>query len=541
MHHLALSGLAAILAIVFATSVELRAADKPAAKAAQPAAKPVNRKQTLIKISTETTYLTKPLTKDGYIDYLAALNNQQREGVTVKNNAAVVFRRALGPAVILESIRADHFKMLGIDPLPEEGAYFLALGKFLESRSDGKPDAEKVSGLYNRLAKAMKTPWKAKDAPELAAWLDANRKSLDAIVGGTHRPRFYAPLISPGEEGNDKDIPMMVSVLLPWLQEYREVSRALTARAMLNLGQGNVEQARADVLACHRFSRLVGQGPTLIDALVSIALHAVACQADTTIALHGKLTAEQALKYRAEFDSLPPLPKMIDKIDVAERYMYLDSVSTIARHGPDALTKLTGTDSSAMSSLIAKLAANSLIDWNIVMTMGNKYYDRHLAAAKMEDRAQRAAAIAKLDDEMQARRGEMAPASILKSLLLDLSPRKTAGRKMGAVFLALLGPALSATLHAEERAETKRRLTSLAFSIAAFRIDNQAYPKTLADLSPKYVKQLPTDPRTGKSFVYRRIKAGYILYGLGRNGKDDDGQTFDSKPHGDDIVVRTPE
>jgi len=112
---------------------------------------------------------------------------------------------------------------------------------------------------------------------------------------------------------------------------------------------------------------------------------------------------------------------------------------------------------------------------------------------------------------------------------------------MGAVFLALLGPALSATLHAEERAETKRRLTSLAFSIAAFRIDNQAYPKTLADLSPKYVKQLPTDPRTGKSFVYRRIKAGYILYGLGRNGKDDDGQTFDSKPHGDDIVVRTPE
>lgn len=541
MHHLIRTGLAASLAVLVITSAKLRADDKPAAKKDKPAAKAASRQQKLIKISKETTHLTEPLTKDGYVDYLAALNNQQRKGVTLDNNAAIVFRRALGPGEILKEIRVDYFKLLGIDPLPEKGAYFAPFGRFMKDRADAKPDPDRINDLYDKLSDAMRAPWKAKDTPELAAWLSANRKQLDAIVVGTHRPRLYTPIISPGEEG-EADTGMMVAALLPAVQEYRGIARALSARAMLSLGNRNVQQAHDDVMACHRLARLVGQGPTLIDALVSIAIHSIACQTDTSIAHHGTLTARQALKFRAEFEALPPLPRMIDKINVAERYMYLDSVSTMARKGPDALMQLTGSDSPGMRSLITKLAANAFIDWNIVMTMGNDFYDRYSTAARLEDRAKRVAALAKIEDSLKKIRVEMTdPASIFKSLLLDLSPRKTASKRMGGIFLALLAPALSATLHAEERGETRSRLNSLTYAIAAYESDNNANPKTLADLSPKYVKQLPTDPRTGKSLIYRRIKAGYILYGVGRNGKDDDGQTFDSKPRGDDIVIRTPE
>jgi hypothetical protein len=540
MHHLTQNGLVAILAVSIVTSAKSRADDKPAVKKDKPAAKAASRKQKLIKISKETTYLTEPLTKDGYVDYLAALNNQQQKGVTHDNNAAVVFRRALGPGEILKETRLDYFKLLGIDHLPEKGAYFAPFGKFMKDRADGKPGPDKINDLYDKLSDAMRTPWKSKDTPELAAWLNASRKQLDAIVVGTRRPRLYTPIISPGEEG-EANSGMMVAALLPAVQEYRELARALSARAMLSLGNGNVEQAHNDVMACHRLARLVGQGPSLIDALVSIAIHSISCQADTAIAHHGELTARQALKYRANFDALPPLPKMIDKINVAERYMYLDIVSTMASKGPDTLMELTGSDSPGTRSLITKLAANVFIDWNIVMTMGNDFYDRYSAAARLEDREKRVAALAKIEDSLKKIRVEMTdPASILKSLLLDLSPRKTAGKKMGGILLTLLAPALSATLHAEERGETRSRLNSLTFAIAAYESDNNANPKTLADLSPKYVKQLPTDPRTGKSFVYRRIKAGYILYGVGRNGKDDDGQTFGSKPRGDDIVIRIP-
>ena len=42
--------------------------------------------------------------------------------------------------------------------------------------------------------------------------------------------------------------------------QYREAARALTARAMLRVDEGKVDEAWDDLLACHRLARLAGQG-----------------------------------------------------------------------------------------------------------------------------------------------------------------------------------------------------------------------------------------------------------------------------------------
>ena len=57
-----------------------------------------------ITISKETTYITEPLRKDGYVDYVAALNERFRAGVTPENNAAVPFWKAMGPGEIFPHI-----------------------------------------------------------------------------------------------------------------------------------------------------------------------------------------------------------------------------------------------------------------------------------------------------------------------------------------------------------------------------------------------------------------------------------------------------
>src|SRR5262245_33592389 len=59
----------------------------------EPAANPPKGKFT---ISKETTYVTGPLDKDGYIDYAAALNERLGQGVTPENNANVLLWRAMG-------------------------------------------------------------------------------------------------------------------------------------------------------------------------------------------------------------------------------------------------------------------------------------------------------------------------------------------------------------------------------------------------------------------------------------------------------------
>src|SRR5262245_43901123 len=57
---------------------------------------PTEKSKGKFSISKETTYVTGPLDKDGYIDYAAALNERLGQGVTPENNANVLLWRAMG-------------------------------------------------------------------------------------------------------------------------------------------------------------------------------------------------------------------------------------------------------------------------------------------------------------------------------------------------------------------------------------------------------------------------------------------------------------
>src|SRR5262245_14343689 len=65
-------------------------------------------------VSKETTYVTEPLDKDGYIDYAAALNERLRQGVTPANNANVLLWKAIGPHPEGTTMPPEFFVWLGI-------------------------------------------------------------------------------------------------------------------------------------------------------------------------------------------------------------------------------------------------------------------------------------------------------------------------------------------------------------------------------------------------------------------------------------------
>ena len=93
-----------------------RAADAALAKPANP---PVR-----VTIAKETTYITEPLREDGYPDYLQYLNGKLSEGVTPENNAIVSLTQTMGLSDLDEKTRNTYCRLLGIEPLPENGDYF---------------------------------------------------------------------------------------------------------------------------------------------------------------------------------------------------------------------------------------------------------------------------------------------------------------------------------------------------------------------------------------------------------------------------------
>lgn len=508
--------------------------------------------QVRVTISKNTTYLTEPLRPDGYPDYLAALNQKLADGVTPENNAAVLFWQAMGPKAIPTKIRSEYFRRLGIPPLPEEGPYFRSFQEYVASA--GKESAqkrfppEKLEEIYTQ---ALRGPWKAEQLPLVAEWLQANEKPLELVVQASRRPRRYDPLLVGGEEGEMED--MLVGALLPAASQMREAVRALQIRAMYRLGQAKAADAWEDLLAIHRLARLMDQGATLVENLVALALENMACQADQVLASEGNLSAQQALGFRDALVPLRPIASMADKVNLGERFMYLDTVCALARKsaGPSQLFQLLDGGTSPISpwakrvaDLLAASAGETSHYWDIPLQEGNQWYDRLVEIGRKPTRQERTQALEALDRQFQQLQAQLQDRTSLVLALL-VRPREKLFEYIGQTLVALLIPAIQKVYEAEDRSQMVRQLTLCSFALAAYRAEHGKYPEALADLVPRYLDRVPTDIfGENRPLIYQRTEEGVIMYSVGPNGQDDKGRSrddpapSDDHPRGDDLVLR---
>ncbi|MEA2711508.1 MAG: hypothetical protein QOF78_4109 [Phycisphaerales bacterium] len=460
-----------------------------------------------ISVRYETTRITEPRISEGPIDYLAAMENHFSQGVTHENNMVVPLLEALGPAALASNQPKNGItSRLGMPPLPETGDYFQHHDKFPEDPNAGEQEPA------NDLAPLLERPWKASERPQTAAWLKANEKPLARIVEASKRPRFYYPF----NAGYRPETAMEVQ--LPYLVPSRQAARALIARAMLRIGEnGDFSGAREDLAAAHRLGALFTQGATLIDRLVGYSIDSQVSHAEQSLAAGGKLNAAQARQWAAALGGaqgqggaqLPPLDGFADGIDISERYLYLDVMQFGARRG---LTKFMELISQPLKTSAPPRAISHLapVRWGHAMEVGNVWYDRLTAAASKPDRVERRAALSGMMRELDNyTRGEGTSARMLISSEWPL---------------ALFFPSLEKVADREDAAVANRVLARVALALAAHKGEHGVYPATLDALAPAYLAAVPNDPFTNKFLIYRPTQAGYLLYSVGADLKDNGGK-----------------
>ena len=476
-------------------------------------------------VGKDTTFVTGPIDKNGLIDYEAALNDVLGQGVTPDNNANALLWKAFGPRPEGgDGMPPEYFKRLGIAEPPEGGDYFIDIGRFLKDVLQVNP--EDFQTVYDQQGWATKHPWTAKDYPDIAAWLKANEKPLAVVVEAVKRPKYFNPLVS--RRGPD-DPSALLSCLLPSVQKCREFCTALADRAMLRLGEGKEKEAWDDLLAAHRLARHLSHGATLIETLVSYAIHAIACNATLTYIERAGLTADQYLGRLKELRALPPIAPLADKIAVGERLMGLDAIQMIRSGRGDNGEKPDPEDEKALAA----------IDWGAILRRFNKLYDRMSATMRIEDRAEREKEFDAIEKELAATVKKYRDADI-KKLLKRVGAGKMVAQQIGDVLIGLLAPALRKVQYAADRTQQITRNLHVAFALAAHRKAEGRYPAKLADLAPKYLATVPGDVFSGKELIYKPDENGYLLYSVGANGKDDGGQWYGDEPSGDDPRVRMP-
>jgi hypothetical protein len=474
-------------------------------------------------VGKDTTYVTGPIDKNGYIDYEAALNELLGKGVTPDNNANALLWKAFGPKPEGGvGMPAEYFKRLGIAEPPPDGDYFIGTHKYLKDVL--QLDPQDYQTVYDQQDQARARPWTAKDYPDVAAWLKANEKPLALVVEATKRPRYFNPLVSRRAADEPS---ALIGCLLPSVQMCRELASALTLRAMLRLGEGKQAEAWDDLLACHRLARHLSHGGTLIETLVSYSIHATACGASLVYVERANLTAEHYLGRLKELRDLQSMAPLADKIGTGERLMGLDTVQMLrSGHGGVML------DAEEQKGL-------AMIDWAVILRSCNKWYDRMSSAMRIKDRAAREKEFDAIEKELEEVVKKHRDDDVRK-LLKQVGTGKIVAKQLGDVLMGLLMPAVRKVQYAADRTEQIDRNLHVAFALAAYRKAEGRYPAKLADLAPKYLTAVPADVFTDKELIYKPTENGYLFYSVGANGKDDGGQWFGDDPPGDDPGVRMP-
>lgn len=494
-------------------------------------------------VSPETTFVTGPVDANGYVDYPTALNERLGKGVTPETNANVLIWQALGPHPEGGTMPPDYFRWLGVPSPPEDGEYFVRWDKYVQAHLKNPPDD--VVGLFDdsnewkrlwddRLTRLNKWPWRYADEPQVADWLKRNEKPLSVAIEASRRPHYYNPLVS---KSSDPASARLLSSLLPSVQSCRGIIQALSCRAMGRLADGDVNGAWQDLMAGQRLGALLMRSATLIETLVGIAVSAVASNAQLTLLSHGPHPPERLRAWLADLRSLPPVPPMADKLDLGERFMCLDSLTSIVAAPNPNLSGLSGGPGTAKPAHVTDRLFTRSIDWDPAFRNANRMYDRMAAASRLPDRTARQAEFDAISDEFRQATQAAAARGIVGRLT---STRAERGEAIGHILIGLLFPALEKLQNANDRAEQTRANLLVAFALALHQAETGRYPARLAELAPKYLPEVPGDLFSGKPLIYRRTEAGYLLYSVGVNGIDEDGRWTDDDPQGDDLRVRMP-
>jgi hypothetical protein len=484
---------------------------------------PMAAAESKVKLSKETTYITAPLADDGLPNYALALIDRQRQGVTPDNNGARLFWQVLGPADLDAPLFARLCEELDIE---KPSARFVGWGssecvkqveKWIAARRqpgdrsseeaariDQAPYPSEEAELF--ASSLTQLPWIADQIPPAAEWLAQHEAALDLLVETSSKPRFF----SPSPDVLDDPATPVIEMLLPHTQAVRGAVRSLSVRAMNRIANRQYDAAWQDILACWRLGARFGDGPTIIERLVGIAIRGIAKNSTLALLQANDLPEQLASQILKDLNEQPSSLKMAETFDRGERFMFLDTALrvTTGRLGGVALG-----DDKEIFSIAGK------VDPNLPLQVGNEWYDRVASAAAMEDWQQRDDALTQIEDDLD-KVGDGVKLNVAIAALLSNAKRSEA---VGERLVALMIPALSAAVAAEERDATTLILARTAAALAVHRIRAGAYPASLGELVPAVPRESLRDPYAGKPLIYRRMGSGYVLYSVFQNGADDGG------------------
>lgn len=491
-----------------------------------------------LTISPETTYLTEPLTPEGYVDYAAAMEQKFSAGVTPENNAVPLLLEAFGPLNVLEAEQIDEEfrERLGITTVRNDPRCFVSwndgvqpthIPAIAQSREDAEaclaadpefyfpedflptehPDLPlDLDEIENRVSEQ---PWSRDEFPQVAKWLTNNAWAFDRIAEAAERPRYYFPLSRKDGMPTSHDF---------LCNETCGAAQTLVIRGMLAIHEGRFRDALDDALTIDRLRNLVSHEREFMQILVAqIVQHRFVSLAKKLLS-HPDIPPELATELRLQLAQRIPQPPL--QYVTAERCKLLSQLQIVARDGyDDSMLRLF-----AGGEFTLRLY-NNVIDWDGIARERNAWYDAVEHAFSAPTYAERLRLRKQVDvdfAEWEFRIPKYLPVNDRDIEDFACEP-----------YLQ------SDLLERWEQSKAERLVLMTACAVREYRLQHNRYPATLAELRCPDVSRLHADTYDGRPLRYSATPEGFRVYSLGANGIDDGGMLVwhDGAAVRDDIAI----
>ncbi|MDH4240794.1 MAG: hypothetical protein OEW48_14645, partial [Phycisphaerae bacterium] len=345
------------------------------------------------------------------------------------------------------------------------------------------------------------------DKQLIGKWLTDNDEVFDLVIAGTQKPYYWQHY--EGEE--------MLSVLLPYLTEYRKLAFSLRWRSRLHAEQGRYEEAFSDIKTCYRFGRHVKGKLILIEQLVGIAIEAIAVENLRSILSEHEIDAAVLATLQKDFEQMLASEDFTMSFEGEKMFVYdeIQRCFTEDRFGGGHLYLSRIVDLSDEAEDVPGIILENLSSpagWGravkVLFFHPNKQQTREAADrfyAFCETIAQKT------------------PAQIrAEGIDMEKETMKIVGDN---VFLSILTPALERAARIGHRNKTDVEATFAIVALLRYKADKGSYPENLRQLiTGGYLRQLPIDLYSGKPLVYRKTGESFILYSFGEDFEDDGGK-----------------
>jgi len=283
----------------------------------------------------------------------------------------------------------------------------------------------------------------------------------------------------------------------------RGICRTLSASAMDRAAHGDRPGAYADLALLLRVPAQ-SQQMGVLDHLVGHACQMIAVSAAQAVCATLPPGPGEAALLLGRLAAIQPYRQLQDAL-VGERAQALDTERMIERDYRASAARTPGGEAK----------------WRVVMLVGRPWIDAGMG-------------------EYLQRMGRAIPLSGQPGR--EASRRLAAKKKHRSLLLAdlLLGP-VPDIRQATDREAASINVARWGVVVDLYRQEHGRYPATLAEAARAFPKVAPQaertwlDPFTGKVPVYRVMSAGYSLYSLGANCRDDGGR-WKYADHADDLA-----